>query len=178
MDKGSELTCEKASEGPHEGPAVRAYVALGSNLSDRHRNINAAIEKLNQIAGIQVGKVSSYYETEPVGGPPQGTYLNAVVEVKCSLSAGELLKRLQRIEKDLGRTRSGKSFPRTIDLDILLFGDQVIDEAELKVPHPRMHQRSFVLDPLNEIAPDAVHPVLGLTVSELRRALRRADARR
>jgi len=178
MDKGSELTCEKASERSCEEPAVRAYIALGSNLGDREQNINAAVERLRQTAGIRVEKVSSYYETEPVGGPPQGKYLNAVVEVECCVSASGLLKQLQRIEKDLGRTRPGKSFPRTIDLDILLFGDQVIDEAEIKVPHPRMHVRLFVLDPLSEIAPEAVHPVLGQTVAEMRQSLREADASR
>ena len=152
--------------------AVRAYIALGSNLGDRMRNMKAAIGKIKEIIGVRVTKVSSFFETEPVGGPPQGMYLNAAVEIECSLSAGELLSELQRIEKELGRKRLGKSFPRTIDLDILLFGTEVIDETELQVPHPRMHERTFVLDPLSEIAPNAVHPVLGLTVADLRRTRR------
>jgi len=138
--------------------------------------MKAAIDKIKQIVGVRVARVSSFLETEPLGGPPQGLYINAVVEVDCSLSARQLLRELQRIERQLGRKRPGKSFPRTIDLDILLFGGEVIDEAELKVPHPRMHERTFVLDPLNEIAPKAVHPVLGLTVEELSQMLRERRA--
>lgn len=163
------MNSEQRSARAAEPSAVRAYVALGSNLGDRKQNMNAAIEKMKHLRGVRVTRVSSFLETEPVGGPPQGKYLNAVVEIECSLSAHELLRELQRIENELGRRRFGKSFPRTMDLDILLFGDAIIDEVELKIPHPRMHQRAFVLDPLHEIAPDAVHPLLGLPVSELRR---------
>jgi 2-amino-4-hydroxy-6-hydroxymethyldihydropteridine diphosphokinase len=133
--------------------------------------MEAGVEKMNQLPGIRVTKVSSFYETEPVGGPPQPMYLNAVAEIECSLSARELLRHLQRIENELGRKREGKDFPRTIDLDILFFGNQVIDEPDLKVPHPRLHERSFVLDPLNEIAPEVVHPVLRVTVETLRKGL-------
>ncbi len=155
-----------------------AYVALGSNLGDRKQNMESAISRIKEIPGVQVTKVSSFYETQPVGGPPQGKYLNAVAEVECSIGARQLLDHLQRIEKELGRTRAGKDLARTIDLDILVLGEQVIDEPTLKIPHPRMHERSFVLDPLNEIAPDAVHPVLGATAADLREALRKREAAR
>lgn len=158
------------------GHAVRAYIALGSNLGDREQNMRSAIDRIGQIAGVRATKISSFFETEPVGGPPQGMYLNAVVEIDCSISAVQLLRELMRIESELGRKRLGKCFPRTIDLDILLFGDEVIDEPELKAPHPRMHERSFVLDPLNEIAPEVVHPVIGSTIAELRRVLRERQA--
>ncbi len=155
---------------------ARAYIALGSNLGDRRRNMKSAIDRIGRMTGVRVTKISSFLETEPVGGPPQGMYLNAAIEIDCSLSAGQLLSELMRIESELGRKRLGKCFPRTIDLDILLFGGEVIDEPELQVPHPRMHERGFVLDPLNEIAPEVIHPVIGSTVAELRRALRERQA--
>jgi len=174
MGKERTISAGRGSTRTRQLSAVCAYIALGSNLGQRDQNMNAAIEKIKQIVGVQVRKVSSFYETEPVGGPPQGLYLNAVLEIDCSLSAQELLRELQRIENELGRERVGKNFPRTIDLDILLFGADVIDEPGLNVPHPRMNEREFVLDPLNEIAPDAVHPVMGLSVSELRRVHRQS----
>ncbi|NQT83133.1 2-amino-4-hydroxy-6-hydroxymethyldihydropteridine diphosphokinase [bacterium] len=172
MDEKTKLTADEYPISAAAPPALLAYIALGANLGDREQNLKAAIEKIGEISGVRVTKVSAFFETEPVGGPPQGMYLNAAVEIDCTIPAGQLLRELQGVEKELGRKRLGKCFPRTIDLDILLFGSEVIDEMDLKVPHPRMHDRAFVLDPLNEIAPNAIHPILGLTVAELTRMYR------
>ena len=131
-----------------------SYIGLGSNLGDRLANINKAIEYLKENQDITVERVSSIIETEPQGGPPQGKFLNAVVKIKTTLKPKELLKVLQNIEEKLGRVRTIKNGPRTIDLDILLYGNEKIDEPDLKVPHPRMGERSFVLGPLLEIEPN------------------------
>jgi len=143
------------------------YVALGSNIGDREKTLRAAIDLMNGVEGISVLRVSSFHETEPVGGPPQPNYLNAVAEVETDLPPAGLLAELQRIEHHLGRTREVRWGPRTIDLDILLMGDTIVNEPDLTIPHPRMHERRFVLEPLCELAPDAVHPVLKKTVREL-----------
>ena len=147
---------------------VTAYVGLGSNLGDRQGYLDRAIQALQERPDIEVLQVSSYYETEPVGGPPgQGDYLNAVIEVQTELPAAELLQILLDIERALGRVRREQHGPRTIDLDLLLYGNAVIDEAGLVVPHPAMHERGFVLEPLAEIAPNVVHPVLNETIGTL-----------
>ncbi|MEW6354907.1 MAG: 2-amino-4-hydroxy-6-hydroxymethyldihydropteridine diphosphokinase [Planctomycetota bacterium] len=147
--------------------AVVCYIGLGSNVGDREENLRGALALLRESGGIEVTKVSSFHETAPVGGPPQGKFLNAAAEVRTALAPEELLDRLQAIERNLGRERTVKWGPRTVDLDILLYGDVVIQTERLTVPHPLMHERRFVLGPLNEIAPGAVHPVFGKTVSEL-----------
>jgi 2-amino-4-hydroxy-6-hydroxymethyldihydropteridine diphosphokinase len=147
---------------------VTAYVGLGSNLGDRQANLDRAIEALQDSPQVEVTQVSSYYETEPVGGPPgQGDYLNAVLELQTDLTAAELLQLLLDIERRLGRVRRERHGPRNIDLDLLLYGEAVLDESGLVVPHPAMHERGFVLEPFTEIAPDVVHPVLGKTIGEL-----------
>jgi 2-amino-4-hydroxy-6-hydroxymethyldihydropteridine pyrophosphokinase len=127
------------------------YIGIGSNLGDREKYIENAIEKLNNIEDVEVKKVSGIHETEPVGGPRQGKYLNAAIEIETALKPRELLAKLQDIERQLGRKRSVKNGPRTIDLDILLYGDDKIDEPDLKIPHPGMAGREFVMKPLKEI---------------------------
>ncbi len=127
------------------------YIGIGSNLGDRAKYIENAIEKLKETKGIEVKKVSSIYETEPMGGPKQGKYLNGTIEIETLFEPRELMVKLQRIEKQLGRIRTVKNASRTIDLDILLYGDKKIDEPGLKIPHPRMWERDFVMKPLKEI---------------------------
>src|SRR5438046_750339 len=121
--------------------AVTAYIALGSNLGDRRAMLDAAVARLRATPEIEVTRVSSYHETEPVGGPSgQGKYLNAAAELRTTLDAQQLLTVMQSIESDIGRVRAERHGPRTIDLDILLFGDEIIKNDVLTVPHPRMHQ--------------------------------------
>ena len=141
---------------------TKAYVALGANLGNPQEALQAALEYLRQTAGVGVTAVSSFYRTAPVesSGPD---YVNAVAEVATTLAASELLHVLQRIENAHGRVRpvGVVNAPRTLDLDLLLFGKDTVATPELTVPHPRMHLRAFVLVPLLEIAPDAVIPGLG-----------------
>ena len=145
---------------------TRAYLSLGSNLGEREENIARAVEELRR-RGIQVMRRSSIYETEPVEIREQTWFLNGVVEVETEKSAEELLRALLEIERAMGRVRDVKYGPRVIDLDILFFGAEVIDSAELVVPHPRLAGRKFVLVPLAELAPDLRHPVLEKTAGEL-----------
>jgi len=140
-------------------------ISLGSNLGDREKNIKHSIRLLEEKCLIL--KKSSLYETEPVSDIKQDWFLNAVIEVKTKLSPEELLDFLLSIEKRLGRIRSIKDGPREIDLDIIFYGDKTYNGEKLIIPHPRMEQRKFVLEPLKEICPDLVHPVLGMTITEL-----------
>ena len=151
------------------GEAV-AYIGLGSNLGDRGRTLVEALKIIDELDGVQVRKVSQFAPTDPLGGPAgQAQYLNAAAELLVTLGPGELLAALQGIERTLGRRRENEQHwgPRTCDLDILLMGDVVMESAELTIPHPRMHERLFVLRPLASIAAQAVHPVLGKSVLEL-----------
>lgn len=129
------------------------YIGIGSNLGDRKANIEKAVKLVKLIKGVKVQKSSSIYETKPVAGPPQGKFLNGVLKIKTSINPFKLLRELQNIEKHLGRKRKRKFGPRTIDLDILLFGRKKISDKNLKVPHPRMHKRDFVLRGLRELMP-------------------------
>ncbi len=146
--------------------ASTVHIGLGSNLGDRETNLSNAIAALARVDALEVVAVSSLYDTAPVG-PPQGRYLNAVAELSCELSPAALLGVLQELERDLGREKGARWGPRVIDLDILLWGDLVVAEPHLQVPHLFLHQRRFALEPLAELAPLARHPVLGATVREL-----------
>ena len=149
-----------------------AYIGIGSNLGNRQENCLRAIELL-QKKGIIVTKRSSLYETEPWGVKDQPRFINMAVEIDTSLKPKELLKILKNIEKELGREKSSKWGPRIIDLDILLFDDIILNEDNLKIPHPLMQERDFVLRPLCEIAPDIYHPLLKMRMYELMQKIHR-----
>ena len=148
---------------------MKSYVGLGSNLGEREALLRAAIEQCAQLPETQLGRVSSLYDTAPVGELDQPNFLNAVVQLETALTARQLLWNLLLIERRLGRVRHAarRYGPRTIDLDLILHGDLVIDTPDLRVPHPDFPRRAFVLVPLAEIEPRLVHPLLGLDVSEL-----------
>ena len=144
-----------------------AYLSLGSNLGDRKHQLDAAIAQLVQLGSVI--SVSAFYETEPVEFTDQPWFLNCAVGLETSMEPEHLLKHLMCIERDLGRNRAKekKKGPRTIDIDILLFGDATVNFPALQIPHPAMHERRFVLEPLAEIAPEAQHPVLKKSVERL-----------
>lgn len=135
------------------------YIGIGSNLGNRLENINKAIEFLKENPRVKIEKISSIIETKPSGGPIQGDYLNGVLKIKTDLAAAKLLLVLQSVERMLGRVRTVRDGPRTIDLDILLYGNEKINEPGLKIPHPRMLERDFVMKPLLEIEPDILKTI-------------------
>ncbi|AQS57909.1 2-amino-4-hydroxy-6-hydroxymethyldihydropteridine diphosphokinase [Desulforamulus ferrireducens] len=137
---------------------TRAYIGLGSNLGNREENLCQALQRLTAHPGIQACRCASLYETAPWGNTQQDWFLNTVAEVETTLTPGELLQVLQEIEKALGRTRTVKWGPRTLDLDILLYGEEKIDLPDLQIPHPRLTERAFVLAPLAELQPDMTLP--------------------
>jgi 2-amino-4-hydroxy-6-hydroxymethyldihydropteridine diphosphokinase len=157
----------------------RVFIALGSNLGDREGNIARAAGGLGKNPDVKLVKCSTLYESEPWGRTDQGKFINGVVEVSTGLTPGELLAFLKGVEEELGRKpeegegegepeiETERWGPRVIDLDIVLYGGRVIDEEGLKIPHPHLHERAFVLMPLTELAPDFPHPELGKTVKEL-----------
>ena len=144
---------------------VEAYIALGSNLGDREANIKKAIDALK--VRIKIVKASSLYETKPMYIEDQGWFLNCAVEVETDLTPKELLKFLKNIEQKLGRKTVRRNGPRIIDLDILFYADQILRENDLEVPHPKIGERSFVLVPLAEIAPNLIHPVNKKTIADM-----------
>lgn len=142
------------------------YLSLGSNLGDRPKNLKDAIAAL-PAAGVRVTRVSPFYETEPVDYLNQGWFVNCSLQAETDLPPLELLGKLRELESSMGSTKPVPKGPRLIDIDILLYAAEIIETPELQVPHPRMHLRRFVLVPLNELAPDALHPLLHLPVSRL-----------
>ena len=148
------------------------YIGIGSNLGDRHSSCEESVKRIRELKDVKVTAVSSFYETSPVGGPPQPMYINGVIRLETQTGPAELLADLKNIEKIMGRRDAAlRDLPRTIDLDVLLYGDSIIETKELKVPHPRMHERFFVLKGLAEVAPDVIHPVLKKTAGELLRKI-------
>jgi len=145
------------------------YLSLGSNVGNREANLRQAISRLGTIGRVQ--KVSSFYETEPVEFVAQPWFLNCALALETEKMPKQLLSSILQIEQEMGRRREQKKGPRTIDIDILLFGSSVIDTKDLTIPHPAMHERRFVLEALAEIAPEQRHPIFKRTVRELREAL-------
>lgn len=143
----------------------KAYISAGSNLGDRKANLEFALTSLAEKTSVL--KVSSLYETEPVGYLDQPWFLNIVLELETGLAPSDLLRLCQEVEASCGRIRTFPNAPRTLDLDVLIYGDVVLQEEKLTIPHPRLAERKFVLEPLAEIAPDLVHPVLQRTARSL-----------
>ena len=149
---------------------VRVYLGLGSNLGDKSANLKKAIYYLKK--NIKVVKISAFYKTEPVGYKNQDWFLNCVVEAEAEIKPLDLLKLLKSIEKKLKRVKTIKYGPRTIDIDILFYGDEIIKSKKLIVPHPRMHKRLFVLEPLSRINQNLIHPKIKKTIMELKNNLK------
>ena len=149
---------------------VTAYLGLGSNMGNRQDNLEKALAFLSQ--RLRIKNVSSIYETEPVGNVNQPRFLNLVCEVHTGLTPMALLTLGKGIESKLGRISGKRNAPRTIDIDILFYGDQIIETPELVIPHPRLTERAFVLVPLAQIVPDLVHPVNGKTIKELLKGIK------
>jgi 2-amino-4-hydroxy-6-hydroxymethyldihydropteridine diphosphokinase len=152
----------KLKKGPHI-----AYLGLGSNVGDREEYIEQGIFLLSKTPGIKVIKKSANYETEPEGNADQPQFLNAAIEIQTAHDPYKLLSVLQETENALGRERDVEWGPRTIDLDILLYDDQIVSDDKLQIPHPLLHERLFVLKPLSEIAPNAIHPALEKTILDI-----------
>lgn len=162
---------------PYSRGVARAYLALGSNLGDRALHLLEALARLSQLPETRLLRLSSVYETLPVG-PPQPLYLNQVAELETGLPPEALLAFILEIERALGRLRREKWGPRTLDLDLLLYGKLVLSSPSLTLPHPRLHERAFVLVPLCDLIPEAIHPVLGRSFRALLEGLDTRGVRR
>jgi len=162
------LSSEPTKQTKEATPVQTAYISAGSNLGDRKRNLEIALTSLAEKTVVR--KVSSYFETEPVGYLNQPWFLNLAVELETPLDPSGLLKLCKSIEDSCGRFRTFPNAPRTLDLDILFFGDVVLNEEGLTIPHPRLAERRFVLEPLAQIAPGLIHPVLKKSIQTLLQA--------
>jgi 2-amino-4-hydroxy-6-hydroxymethyldihydropteridine diphosphokinase len=147
---------------------IICYIGIGSNLGNALKNCRHAVESLSLTTGVEITRFSPFYKTEPVGIENQNLFINAVVEIKTALSARNLFQALQNIEKGMGRKRELKGGPRVIDLDLLFYGQAVIQDADLIVPHPEIQKRRFVLEPLCEIASYFIHPAFGVSIRGLK----------
>jgi 2-amino-4-hydroxy-6-hydroxymethyldihydropteridine diphosphokinase len=153
-----------------------AYIALGSNVGDRELNMLRAIAEIGKLPGSKIKAISGFYDTQPVGPVAQDNYLNCVLRLETALPPIELMTELQRIETDVfKRKRTVHWGPRSMDLDIIFYDDLTLEEENLVIPHPRLHERRFVLEPLAEIAPDLLHPRLGRSIAEILRTLNSAE---
>ena len=150
---------------------IICYIGIGSNLGNALKNCQHAVESLSLTTGVEITRVSPFYKTEPVGIENQNLFINAVVEIKTALSARNLFQNLQNIEKDMGREREVKGGLRIIDLDLLFYGQEVIKDADLIVPHPEIQRRRFVLEPICEIASYFIHPAFGISMRGLKQRL-------
>ena len=146
---------------------TKVYAGLGSNLGNKRENIIKAIDRLDACEGICVKEKSAFFNTTPVGGPLQPDYVNCAIGMETEIEPQVLLEEFKKIEIGLGRKPGVRWGPRVVDLDILLYGNRIVDEHNLKIPHERMHERAFVLEPLCEVSPDIKHPVSGIRMSEV-----------
>ena len=148
-----------------------AYIGIGSNMGDKQYNCIKAVDMIGQISGCELTGRSDWYLTRPVGVNGQDWYVNGVISIATPMSAQDLLDRLMTIEADMGRVRRRRWESRIIDLDILIFGEEIMDERDLKIPHPFMHLRKFVLAPMVQLEPGLIHPSFGVTMAELLREM-------
>jgi 2-amino-4-hydroxy-6-hydroxymethyldihydropteridine diphosphokinase len=153
----------------------RAFIGIGSNLGDRRKNCVEAVERMKELHGCEFIGCSRWYLTSPVGVEDQNWFVNGVVCLDAEISARDLLNRLLSVEAGMGRVRTEKWGPRLIDLDLLLYGRDIVNELDLEIPHPYMHLRRFVLAPLAEVDPDVIHPILAKTASQMLRELKGED---